>query len=181
MDDTVASDTKLLESVLSQSEAIVAGVRPDQATLPTPCPEFDVRQLVDHIAGWSVSYAARAAGTEPGDPNAYHAGPDPSAEVRAAADTILAGLANLPPVGMLLMEYEAHGWDLATATGQVPSYSDAEAERALELGRQMLKPEHRGPDMPFGYEVEPPAGASPLEQLVAFLGRDPAWRPPGRD
>ena len=73
------------------------------------------------------------------------------------------------------MDYEVHGWDLARATGQAVPFEDGEALRALETGRQMLKPEYRGPDKEFGAEVPVPDDAAPMDQLVAFLGRDPGW------
>lgn len=40
----------LLERTLAQSGAIIARVRPEQATLPTPCASWDVRALVNHVA-----------------------------------------------------------------------------------------------------------------------------------
>ena len=76
------------------------------------------------------------------------------------------------------MDYQVHGWDLARATGQDVPFGDDAARQALEAGRQMLKPEYRGPDQQFGAEVSAPADASPVDQLVAFLGRDPGWTPP---
>ena len=39
----------LLERTLQQTGAIVARVRPEQATLPTPCASWDVRALVNHV------------------------------------------------------------------------------------------------------------------------------------
>lgn len=38
----------LLARGLDQTGALVAGIRPDQAGLPSPCPEFDLRALVNH-------------------------------------------------------------------------------------------------------------------------------------
>ena len=100
----------------------------------------------------------------------------PTGSSRATAEAT--GAAKTLPVGVLLMDYEVHGWDLARATGQAVPFEDGEALRALETGRQMLKPEYRGPDKEFGAEVPVPDDASPMDQLVAFLGRDPGWTPP---
>ena len=36
---------------MAQTESIVAAVRPHQLTLPTPCPQYDVRALLSHIVG----------------------------------------------------------------------------------------------------------------------------------
>jgi uncharacterized protein (TIGR03086 family) len=177
-----ASDLDLLESVLDKTEGIIAGVRPDQVRLPTPCADFDVARVVDHLVGWASSFAARlSGGTFEGDPNDYRAGADPVADFHDAAGTIAGAYrdggeaAAQLPVGILLMEFVVHGWDLATATGQTVSFTPAEADRALDTGQQMLKPEYRGPGKTFGYEAEVPDSASSVDRLVAFLGRSPGW------
>ena len=133
-----ASEIDQLESALDRTEAILAGVRADQAELPTPCNEYDVAGLVDHLVGWATSFAAKVTGgTFEGDPNDFRAGADPVGEFHAAAQTIAAAYragrpeAEKLPVGMLLMEYVGHGWDLATATGQPVTFTAAEAEPAL--------------------------------------------------
>jgi len=177
-------DVDLLESVLSKTATTVESVSPQQARLPTACPDFDVAKLVDHITGWSATFAARLNGIESDkNPRAHHSGPDPGGEVREAGERIVASYRDSTkeaaglPIGLLLMEFQVHGWDLASATGQEPLYSDAEAARALELGHELLSPDYRGPGQQFGYEVEVEDSAPPLDQLVAFLGRRPDWQP----
>lgn len=176
----MADDVALLESVLTKTEALITEVGPEQHLLRTPCADLPVRQLVDHLVGWARESARRLHGeTADEDPNAYRSD-DPGAEFEAASARILDGLraAEQPalPPAMLLMEFITHGWDLATATGEPVTYSDDEAEAALAAGRTMLKPEYRGDS--FGPEVEPPEDATAVERLVAFMGRDPRWRPP---
>ncbi len=182
-----AHETDLLASVLDQTEAIVSAVRPDQAHLPTPCPELDVTHLTDHLVGWARSFAARLTGTaDTGDPNAYRAGPVPSTEFGAAARSIVRSYRETTeasralPAGFLIMEFLTHGWDLAMATGHSVAYDQEAAEWGLATGRQMLKPEYRGPGQPFGPEVTVADAAGPVVRLVAFLGRDPAWSPSSR-
>jgi uncharacterized protein (TIGR03086 family) len=134
--------------------------------------------------GWATSFAARVTGTTyEGDPNDHRAGADPAAEFHSASEAIVAAFrsgraetASLP-VGLFLMEYIAHGWDLATATSQPVTFTAEEADLALVLGRQMLKPEYRGPGSAFGFEAEAAATAGSVERLVAFLGRSPDWQP----
>jgi len=187
-DDTRATDEAALtdlESVLADTEELIGGTSPEQGDAPTPCPDMNVSQLVDHVLGWSATYAARAMGVERNDdPESHTALPDAAKEFRSYADAILAAYRSedvseeAVPVGVLLMDYQAHGWDLARATGQDVPYGDREASRALETGRGMLKPEYRGPDKDFGDEVPVKDSASLITQLAGFLGRDPDWAPP---
>ena len=170
----------LLESALDQTGTVLRGVSADQRELPTPCPEFDVGQLVDHLVGWATSFAARVSGgSADQDPNQFRAGPDPASQFDAAARAILRGYregsqaSRELPLGILLMEFVTHGWDLATATGQEYPVDPAVAEAALQAGRQMLQPQYRGPGKTFGNEVDVPESAAALDRLVAFLGRDP--------
>lgn len=175
---------ELLESVLDETEATIASVRPGQEHLPTPCPELDVARIVDHLVGWANSFASRlTGGSNSGDPNEYRAGAKPATEFHQAAQAIIGAYRadaeqsqNLP-VGFVLMEFLVHGWDLATATGRPATFRPAAADLALTTGRQMLQPEYRGPGKSFGYEVKPLDDAGPVDRLVAFLGRDPGWRP----
>src|SRR5450631_2575099 len=84
------SEIDLLESVLDQTEATMASVMPGQEHLPTPCPEFDVARLVDHLVGWSSSFATRlTGGSVMGDPNDYRVGDDPATEFHQGAQTIV--------------------------------------------------------------------------------------------
>ncbi|MEV4619009.1 TIGR03086 family metal-binding protein [Asanoa sp. NPDC049573] len=164
----------MLVSVLGKTTALIEGVRPEQRTLPTPCPDLDVAALTDHLVGWLLAFAARAAAEEPAvDPNAYRCGADPAGEFAAASRRAVAAAPDPKLLGMMLIEYVGHGWDLAVATGQPVPYTDAEAQAALDAARGMLRPAYRGPGKTFGYEVEVGAGASTVERLVAFIGRDP--------
>jgi uncharacterized protein (TIGR03086 family) len=179
------ADIDLLESVLDETEATITAVTPGQEHLPTPCTEMDVARILDHLAGWAGSFAARLTGRSvTGDPNDYRVTGNPVTEFHQAAQTIVGAYreggeqSQKLPVGFLLMEFLVHGWDLATATGQSVSFEPAAADLALATGRQMLKPEYRGPGKTFGFEVEVSDDAGPVDRLVAFLGRDPGWQAP---
>lgn len=195
MDDTqpaTAVDVDLLAGVLDKTGDLVAGVGPDQADRPTPCPAYTVADLVDHVVGWVQVFAAGSQGRRPDvDPTAVRAGDDPAAEFRAAADDLvdgwrthgadrtvrLTGDSDIPAAlvfNMTLMEYFTHGWDLAVATGQDVPFSDEEAEATLAAARATLPPEYRGPDKSFGEIVPVPGDAPAVDRAVAFLGRTPA-------
>jgi uncharacterized protein (TIGR03086 family) len=184
-------DIDLLRGVLDKTGDVVAGVTPDQLDQPTPCPEYDVAQLRDHIVGWLQGFAAGAqGGTYDGDPLSYHCGDDPEAEFRTAAAGVVDGWSqhgldrqvSLTAGGqmpgqmvfnMTLMEYLTHGWDLATATHQPVPYSEAEAADVLERARNTLPAEFQGDGMPFGAIVPVPDDAPAVDRLMGFMGRQP--------
>ena len=56
---------ELYERALDQAGQIVAGVSPDQFGLPTPCSEWDVRTLLEHVVGGNWNSAAAAEGPPP--------------------------------------------------------------------------------------------------------------------
>jgi len=183
------SDIDVLESVLAKESALVSNVTPDQLGGPTPCPEYDVRTLLNHIVGWLRTFAAGAAGREAGeDPTAYTT-EDHAGEFKAAADDIVAGwraggtdrtvsfAGNEMPgavvLGMTLMEYVTHGCDLAIATGQAVPFSDSELETTLAHAQRNLQDSFRGEGKFFGDRVPVPDDAPVLDRYLGFMGRRP--------
>lgn len=179
---------ELLESVLAKTGDVVAGVSEDQLELPTPCTDYDVARLRNHIVGWAQVFAAGSAEEVfEGDPAAYEAGDDPAGDFRHAAARIVRGWREhgfdrpvrlgfgespAPMVfNMTLMEYLTHGWDLATATSQPVPYTDEEAAEVLARAEETLPDEYRG--SAFGPPVVIHADAPAIDRLVAFMGRRP--------
>jgi uncharacterized protein (TIGR03086 family) len=178
----------LLESVLTKTASILDGVTPDQAHQPTPCERYDVDALVNHIVGWVQAFESGSQGrAHVGDPSTYQHGDDPAAEFRTAAKGIVDGWRehgldrNVSLTGgempgdmafnMALMEYMAHGMDLAVATGQPIPYTEAEAAETLARAEKTLPPQYRGEGMPFGPIVPIADDAPATARLAAFLGR----------
>jgi len=189
------SEIDLLSSVLTKTGDLIEGVADDQLDRPTPCPDYDVAAMVDHLVGWVQAFEAGANGrTYGGDPSAFHAGDDAAGRFRATADGLVAGWRDngmdrtVSVTGggeapgemvfsMTLMEYLTHGWDLAVATGQPVPYSDDEAEQVLARAEVTLPPQYRGEGMPFG-DIVPVADDAPaIDRLIGFMGRDPGATP----
>ncbi len=184
------SEVDLLASVLAKTGDIIEGVSPDQLSLPTPCPDYDVSALRNHIVGWvKVFDAGCNRRAVEGDPAAYEVGEDPAGEFRAAAASLVAGweehgfdrqvkvMSGEMPAPMVfnmtVMEYLTHGWDLATATSQPVSYTHDEAAAALGRPQATLPDEYRGDNMPFGPRLEIADDAPAIDRFVAFMGRKP--------
>jgi uncharacterized protein (TIGR03086 family) len=178
---------------IAQTESIVAAVRPDQLTQPTPCTQYDVRTLLSHTVGGlnrialmgeggdALAVPARADGVPD---NAWLAGYRAAAARARAAwadDAMLDALVEVPwgtvpgrvAISGYVQEILAHGWDLAKATGQ-PTERDPElAAWVLAIARRILPPETRGGDVPFAPVVPVPPDAGPYAQLAGWLGRQP--------
>lgn len=181
-------DIDLLESVLAKESALVSNVRPDQLDGPTPCPEYDVRTLLNHIVGWLRTFAAGANGRSPAEDPTTYATEDHAGEFKAAADDIVAGwraggtdravsfAGNEMPgavvLGMTLMEYVTHGCDLAIATGQEVPFSDEELETTLAHAQRNLADDAMRGNF-FGPRVPVADDAPVLDRYLGFLGRRP--------
>ena len=180
--------TDLLRDALDHTEAIVQGVPDERRGGPTGCPDWDVTALINHMVGGNRYFAASARG-ETADRAMFehdHLGDDPVAAYRASAEeaveawsrpgvleqTLASGMPAQFLWGIHLIEALGHGWDLANATGQSRDIPEHLAQAGLGVARQMPAERVRRPGV-FGPEVEPAAGASPADQLAAFLGRHP--------
>src|SRR5579859_1544539 len=49
--------------------AVVAGITPDQLDNPTPCAEFTVRGVLEHMIGGATAFAAAYRGSKPAEPD----------------------------------------------------------------------------------------------------------------
>jgi uncharacterized protein (TIGR03086 family) len=176
----------ILQRTLEGAERMVAGLRPEELTLPTPCPDWNVRQLVEHMIGTNFAFAAGTSGQPPSGPPPDTQ--DLAATYAASAQAALAGwktpgvlerTLNLPfgqipgaqAIGFNIGDELVHTWDLAKATGRDRTL-DAAAVAVVHAGVQLGRPpEARGPGGPFGPEQPCPPDASPSDRLAAFLGR----------
>jgi uncharacterized protein (TIGR03086 family) len=147
------------------------------------------------VLGWLTTFAAGFADpdgqTPPASPGGYTTPGDAAAEVRTAADSLAralrGGAATRPlrlgdsamagdlALGMILWEYQVHGWDLARATGQRWSPPDAAAQESLRFAPAMLTDDYQGDGKAFARRVSVPDTAPALDRLLGLSGRDPGW------
>ncbi|TDB72203.1 TIGR03086 family metal-binding protein [Micromonospora sp. KC723] len=175
----------------------VEQVAPAQWADPTPCPDWDVRALVNHVVAedrWTVPPLAGRTAAEVGDRfDGDQLGDDPVGAARQAAsqaevaatrpgalDGIVRHRAGDTVAGeylhQLVAEHLVHGWDLAVAIGANPRLdADAVAVCARWLARQAGEHRTGDPTLP-GRPV--PADVNAQDRLIAAFGRDPDWVPP---
>jgi uncharacterized protein (TIGR03086 family) len=176
---------------------ILAGVKDDQLAARTPCERLSLSELVAHVGGLGVAFAAAArkdVGELTGRP------PDATAYLltddwRTAYPDNLAGLAeawqapdawqgmtqvggvDLPSevCGMVgLTEVVIHGWDVAVSTGQDYHVDDDVADAVL--GHLTGFTSGAPVEGLFGAAVEIGSDASAFARALALSGRDPGWR-----
>ncbi len=178
----------------------MAAVGPDDWSRPSPCAEWDARDVVRHVVDMH-HVMLRPYGRS--TPEATTVDDDPLAAFRAARaeveaivdDRELATRTTESPAGTLAgadmidqvasADLVIHRWDLARATGQDDAIDPEELERMWPAFQQipdvMRVPGAFGPGITvFGPVVEVPAHASLQERALGLVGRDPAWRDDAR-
>lgn len=172
----------------------VAAVRPDQWDDPTPCSDWSVRTLVNHVVGedrWTVPLLAGRTIEEVGDSlDGDLLGDDPAAAASHAAraaelavpEPVLRGStvqlsygeeAAEEYVNQLAADHLVHGWDLAVAIGG-DTQLDPELVAAVASWFKDREELYRGGGA-IGPRVEGFSSAG--DSLLGAFGRDPAWTP----
>lgn len=168
----------------------VANLGGDQWHLPTPCSEWDVRALVNHVTGeqlWAPHLVAGETIDQVGDRyDGDVLGEDPAAAWRAAAPPSVAAFEQPGALDrtvhlsygdescreyltQMLTDAVVHGWDLATAAGQ-DQRIDPEAAELLLQHWQVREEMIRGIGI-FGDAVAVDSSADTQARLLALLGR----------
>jgi uncharacterized protein (TIGR03086 family) len=185
MTDPIAA----LERSYDQLAKVVANLSPDQLTLPTGCPDWDVRGLLNHTLGGGLMYALVNDGQVAGEDQGDVAGHDPVGAVGRTADVNLAswradgaldGDRTYPwgtfPAGVGLLvnlgEVAVHAWDLAEATGQRATIDEDTAWLVYDLYVNLPMDDLRAGGV-YGPEIPVPATAPVAHRLLGLLSRQP--------
>jgi uncharacterized protein (TIGR03086 family) len=176
---------------------VVAAVRDDQLTDPTPCDGTSVAAMLDHLVGLTLAFR-RGAEKTPQD-----GGPSADADLLPAdwrerlpaqLDALVAawqqpsawegftevGGVNMPAAAMgvvALNEVLVHGWDLAAAVGRPYDVDPAAAQRCLEFAVELATDAPEVRNGMYGPSVPVPEDAPVFDRLLGQTGRDPAWQP----
>lgn len=175
--------------------ALVASVTDEQLSLPTPCTEYTVGDLVEHVGGLAIAFTGAAR--KQAVPGADQGGSGDASRLEAGwRDRIDADLAELAvawrdpsaydgmtaaggidlpgaiAASVALNEVVVHGWDLATALGQPFAATDADVAGCMAFAEPFSTPEtadQRGDA--FGAVLPVADDAAPLTRLLAMMGR----------
>jgi uncharacterized protein (TIGR03083 family) len=149
---------------------VADAVQPDRWERPTPCAEWDAGALVEHVIGFHEVLLLRPMGVR-----AHRPRTDPAARWAATQRALFDALTE--PVDVLpalTTDVLVHTWDLARAVEVAPDLDLELCESAYEALRVTDLPRDGGM---FAAAVPVAPDADAATRLVAFYGRDPAWRP----
>jgi uncharacterized protein (TIGR03086 family) len=191
------------ERAVRASIPVVRQVRPEHLGRPTPCSEWNLRDLLAHMTVQHRGFRAAALGlgadlqqwTPPAVPDA-----DPVAAYVAAAQAVLTTFAAdgvlerrfaLPEISTAFdfpaaqaisfhfIDYVVHGWDVARSLGADYELDDDLAPAALRVAEAVpTGPARELPSAAFGPVRPGEPSAPPLERILRRLGRSPNWPDP---
>lgn len=172
-----------LDVIVPILNKLVAGLDEADLASSTPCDEFDVRGVLQHMVGGATMFAAAFRGTTPGAPpdgDVVAAFPVAMADLGAAINspgalerTIDAPFGQVPGetfARFVALDGLVHGWDIATATGQ-PYDPPADVVAAVDAFARQAIADGMRDGQTFKAAVEPPAGVPPVARIAAFTGR----------
>jgi uncharacterized protein (TIGR03086 family) len=175
-----------LDQLVPVLGGVVTHIGSDQLDEPTPCTQFTVRGVLEHMITGATSFAAAFRGQPTASTESNGAtdplgrfGPAMSGLVDAmhslgALDrTIAAPFGEVPGPAFarfVVLDGLVHGWDLAIATGQAYQPPDPLVAAVDAFAREAIVPAMREAGM-FAAPLEARSDATPIERLVAFTGR----------
>jgi uncharacterized protein (TIGR03086 family) len=190
----VTDIVELDRQALAWTADLLAKAQPTDWSVPTPCGEWNLRQLTEHMVAQNKGFAAASAGGArevadwaprplDGDPHAAFvaSATETTAAFRSIGEEIyLAEFGRAVPgkiaMGFHFVDYLAHGWDVARALGLPDEPDPALTEAGMAIAERIPNaPPSRGPGAAFAYIVEVADTVSPHQRLIALLGRSPQW------
>jgi uncharacterized protein (TIGR03086 family) len=167
---------RVLSHALDQTGDVLAEVRRADLDRPTPCADWTVQQLVDHLVATPGRFLQMMNGEQPDwETPPPRVSQDWAGAFRVSADNLIHAWHGRPDAETGSADWQSaelatHTWDLARAIGRSTDDLDAEvAERGLAFMRENLTADNRS--AAFGPEQQAPEGASAYDRIAAFAGR----------
>src|ERR1019366_7520737 len=183
---TSAPSIEQFSEALTAVGDLIEGVREEQWSAPTPCTDWTVRALVNHLIGMNLVFVSLLGDQAPPERGADRTGNDPAASYRESASALIVAF-NRPgvlertfhgPLGsatgmdrlqIRLYDLLAHGWDLAHAIDQPVTLPQDLAEQSLAFAQIQLSSQPRAGRFDLARDISNDAPA--IDRLAAFLGR----------
>jgi uncharacterized protein (TIGR03086 family) len=183
-DSPPTDELKSAEATFAVLQHVLHGIAKDDESKQTPCREFDVAALTDHLMN-SITNIGAAAGAQFPERDR-----DDSVErqvvlaARPALDawhkrgldgTVPFGGGEAPAkmmAGVLSSEFLVHAWDYAKAVGREVTAPDSLSDYVLGLAKTIISPQGRTA-VGFDDPVDVHADAGALDRLIAYTGRRP--------
>ncbi len=177
---------------LAACRPVLGRLTADDLGRPSPCSEYTVGEVGEHVVRSMVLLGSVAGGLAEG-PAGGPAGGSASGSLeervtasagaaleawrqRGVDGSVAVGRSTLPAslaVEIIPLELLVHGWDLARATGSEIDVAPEVADYVLGRARLLITPDKRGRS--FAAEVPAGPSATALERLIAFTGREPLF------
>jgi len=194
---TPASRVELLTRACASTASVLGEVRPGQLALATPCRDWGVADLIEHILRATDFFGDLVERGSSPDEREWpkYADGDFVGSFGEQSRRLVAGFSTpdamermmVLPTGpapgshciqVAIGEIFVHGWDLAKATGQ-PMPADpglADAVLSSEWPSMCAEVRREHPSV-FAAEIPVARERPAIDRLVGFLGRDPGWSP----
>ena len=174
MSTDVDPAAQVLGRGLDQLGTLLRSVRREELGHPTPCSDWTVSELIDHVVQAPRKFATMVSGEEVDWAGPTPHADDPVAQYQANVKALRAALGEHPDAqpgaDWQCAEIAVHTWDLATALGLSTATFDPEvAERGRAFMLASLNDDNRGPA--FGPEIAAPEEADAYARIAAFAGR----------
>ena len=199
MDSVSKQVPELFARAVEANRQRVSALRPEQWQDPTPCDEWDMRALVNHLAGENRWIAAMFSGKiieEVGNSlDGDLLGDDPTRAFTQSAEAARAAVSSTAALDVtyrlsfgefsgweyatqLFLDHTVHGWDIAKGAGQEATLDPELVEASIPVAEEIVG--FVGEGSVYGYR-QPVGPNAPLQEaLLAIVGRGESWTPPAR-
>jgi uncharacterized protein (TIGR03086 family) len=185
-DSPPADELDSAEATLAVLQHVLHGIAKDDEAKQTPCREFDVAGLTDHLMN-SITTIGGAVGAQfPERDRGDSVERQVVLAARPALDawhkrgldgTVQLGQRGEAPAkvmaGVLTLEFLVHAWDYAKATGREVTAPDALSDYVMGLAKTIITPQGRS-NVGFDDPIDVAADARALDRLIAYTGRRPS-------
>ncbi len=180
-----ADELESAEESLAVLEKVLHGIAKDDESKQTPCREFDVAKLTDHLMNSITAIGGYAGAEFPVWDREDSVERQVILAARPALDawhkrgldgTVPFGGGEAPATmmaGVLSMEFLIHAWDYAMATGRTVDAPDSLSDFVMGLAKVIITPAGRS-SVGFDDPIQASADACTPDRLIAYTGRKPA-------